>query len=117
MLTCAPLSSVDWTFYNEKQIERYVGSLYYPKRGQIKVGSLGFRPADTQITDEGLHHLSALTDVEVLVLQGSCISDEGLKHLEGLKSLRRLWLACPQVTAEGVERLQKALPNCAIEYR
>jgi len=55
--------------------------------------------------------------VELLVLQGSHISDEGLKHLEGLTSLRRLWLVCPQVTAEGVERLQKALPNCAIEYQ
>ena len=118
VLTCARLDARDWWLGDETEIERYVSSLrLYPKGMQIYVGSLGLRPADTQITDEGLRHLAALTEVELLVLQGSRISDEGLKHLEGLKSLRRLWLVCPQVTAEGVERLQKALPDCAIVYQ
>ena len=118
MLTCAPLDARDWAFFDKTAVlEEYVGSLRSNPGGrQIRLGSLGFRPPDTQITDEGLRHLSALTEVELLVLQGSHISDEGLKHLEGLTNLRKLWLVCPQVTPEGVKKLQTALPKCAI-YR
>ena len=103
VLTCALLASTDWLLGSEAEIEAYA---HYLKR---------YPNPDTQITDQGLRHLSALTEVEVLVLQGSQISDEGLKHLEGLKNLRKLWLVCPQVTAEGVENLQRALPKCTIQ--
>jgi hypothetical protein len=105
VLTRAILASRKWWLRNETAIELYVSYLRLYTNTQI----------DTQITDQGLRHLSALREVEVLVLQGSNISDEGLKHLEGLTSLRKLWLICPRVTPEGVGNLQRALPKCTIQ--
>lgn len=44
------------------------------------------------------------------------ISDDGLKHLSGLKNCESLWLRYAQVTEEGVKELQKALPDCEIQF-
>ncbi len=42
------------------------------------------------------------------------VSEADLSHLEGLTNLRRLYLSPSQVSDAGVEKLQEALPNCAI---
>ena len=70
--------------------------------------------ADTEITDQGLSHLSRLTDLEEFLIHGSRITDEGLEHLHGLTQLKRLWLVRTHVTQSGVRRLRSALPNCRI---
>ncbi len=95
----------------------------------------------TQVTDAGLVHLKALTEIEVLDLTGTQVTDAGLVHLkalknlqgldlsgtqvtdiglEGLKTLSKLQylgLVFTQVTDEGLMKLQQALPNCEIEHQ
>jgi hypothetical protein len=70
-----------------------------------------------RITDDGLKHVGKLTQLTRLRIPGTPISDEGLKHLEGLTKLEHLLLKnVKNVTAGGVAALQKALPNCTIEW-
>ncbi len=69
---------------------------------------------DTEITDRGLAHLSRLTDLEGLVIQGSRITDKGLEYLRKLTNLKHLWLVNTSVSQHGVQRLRAALPNCEI---
>ena len=70
----------------------------------------------TEITDDGLQHLSSLPNLGCLRLDGTRISDDGLKHLSGLANLQELFLEKTQVTDNGVKMLQESLPNCVI-YR
>jgi hypothetical protein len=42
------------------------------------------------------------------------ITDDGLEHLSGLTGLKILSLDGTQVTEDGVKRLQVSLPNCKI---
>ena len=68
----------------------------------------------TNVTDAGLVHLKQLTKLEELVLNGTQITDAGLVHLAGLTKLKLISLP-KQVTDAGIAELQKALPNCTIE--
>ena len=92
----------------------------------------------TQITDVGLDHLKGLNQLHDLYLCSTQITDAGLKHLHGLSQLRllelsdnrvtdaavnylkdmdHLYLLClyrTRITNEGFEKLQSALPQCAI---
>ena len=56
------------------------------------------------------------TDVVRVSLLGQQIEDLGFEHLKELPQLYSLDLSLTQVTDAGVEKLQKALPNCAIDY-
>lgn len=70
-----------------------------------------------QLTDAGLVHLEKLSNLRELSLRGCRqISDAGLIHLVHLSNLRTLDLQQTRVTKAGVERLQKDLPQCAIEH-
>ena len=51
-----------------------------------------------------------------LFLRETHVSDDGLKHLRGFTNLKELHLENTQVTDEGVKKLQKALPDCEIDY-
>jgi hypothetical protein len=68
----------------------------------------------TEITDDGLQHLSSLTNLKCLSLSGTHVSDDGLKHLSGLTNLEYLFLVNTQVTDDGVKMLQESLPECNI---
>jgi hypothetical protein len=70
----------------------------------------------TRISDDGLKHLSGLTNLVWLALDGTDITDDGLKHLSSLTNLQRLSLCGTQVTDDGGMMLQESLPNCIIEY-
>jgi len=71
----------------------------------------------TQITDAELaHHLKGLTQLRVLVLNGTKVTDAGLEHLKGLTQLKTLQLWNTKVTDEGVKRLQQALRSCSIRH-
>jgi serine/threonine protein kinase/Leucine-rich repeat (LRR) protein len=72
--------------------------------------------ARTRITDVGVDALSAKTQLERLSLEGLPVSDDALAFLEALKKLRWLSLGDTDVTAEGVARLQRALPECKIDW-
>lgn len=70
----------------------------------------------TQITDAGLEYLKELSQIQVLRLDDTNITDAGLEYLKGLTRLRQLNLGGTKVTDAGVERLQHSLPNCQIYY-
>ena len=44
------------------------------------------------MTDEGLEHLSQLTELDTLSLESTKVTDDGLRHLGGLSKLRMLQL-------------------------
>jgi hypothetical protein len=70
--------------------------------------------SNTQITDQGLHHVSHLPELHFLILDNTQITDEGLARLHNLKRLRSLSLRGTQVTNKGVRRLQEALPQVTV---
>ena len=72
--------------------------------------------SSTKVTDDELVHLKGLTNLQYLNLTGTKVTDAGLEHLKGLTSLKRLDLDGTKVTTKGVNKLQKALPYCAIHH-
>ena len=68
------------------------------------------------MTDDGLLHLKGMTRLTSLSLRGTNLTDAGLVHLEDLTQLNFLSLLDTEVTDTGIAELQKALPNCQIEY-
>ena len=65
---------------------------------------------DTQVTDAGLVHLKALSELQTLRLAHTRVSDAGLLHLEGLTQLKTLDLFRTKITDAGLAHL-KGLPN------
>ena len=66
--------------------------------------------------DEGLANLGGFEDLRTLRISNTQISSAGLKHLAGLASLRKLDLRGSAVADEGINKLQRALPNCKIDW-
>jgi hypothetical protein len=62
---------------------------------------------DTRGTDAGLTHLSGLTCLDQLYLDGSQVTDAGLTNLKGQTNLQRLGLRGTQVTDAGLAHLQE----------
>ena len=75
---------------------------------------LGIR--GTAITDAGLAHLAGTKSLRVLTVTDTEVTDTGLAHLAKAKSLKALDVTNTKVTAEGVAALQKALPDCEITW-
>ncbi len=68
------------------------------------------------ITSDGIRSLAKLRHLIFLQLMGSPCSDADLDHLAALTNLTYLFVRQTKVTAAGVAALQKALPNCKIEW-
>jgi internalin A len=51
-----------------------------------------------------------------LTVSDTKVTDSGLVHLKGLTKLLELDLRKTKVTTAGVADLQKAIPNCKIEW-
>ena len=83
-------------------------------QGMTSLGHLDV--SGTAITNDGLRFLEPLTHLRYLLLNETDISDDGLRYLEPLKSLYTLSLKRSKVTATGIATLQKALPECKIDY-
>jgi hypothetical protein len=64
-----------------------------------------------RITDEGLEHINALSNLEILWVQNTEITDAGLMKLKGLRKMKQLYIENPGVTVEGERRLWRELPN------
>jgi Leucine-rich repeat (LRR) protein len=72
---------------------------------------------ETDISDDGLRYLGPLKSLHTLSLKGTSISDDGLSFLATYHNLNEhLVLSNTKVTATGVATLQKALPDCKIDY-
>ncbi len=79
--------------------------------------SLDFLDVSTsQVTDAGLTHLKRMASLIWIDLSDTQITDAGLTNLKELTRLEYLDLRNTQVTPAGVERLQKAIPDCEIDY-
>jgi len=64
----------------------------------------------TKITDAGLDHLKALTNLEGLDLTATRVTDAGMVQLAKFANLRRLFLRGTHVTAVGIAEIRQALP-------
>jgi formylglycine-generating enzyme required for sulfatase activity len=70
-----------------------------------------------QVTDAGLAAFENCTNVTELHLR-ECVqvTDAGLAHLQACKNLTQVKVRKTKVTAAGIDALQKALPQCKIEW-
>jgi|GEM_PF-6478651 len=68
-------------------------------------------PRHWAISDAGLQHLAALTELESLTLSGPELTDAGLVHLRGLKKLKSLDVNETKITPAGLDELRKHLPE------
>ena len=59
------------------------------------------------VTDDGLRHLTAFREVEILYLLELPITDEGLKHVRKVKGLKRLVIIGCDVSEEGLDRFAR----------
>lgn len=62
-------------------------------------------PSRPNVTDAGLVHIAALTNLQRLNLVNTQVTDAGLRQVAGLTNLRRLDLEGTQVTNAGLEHL------------
>lgn len=56
-----------------------------------------------RITDDGLHHLTRLSNLEVLALNGTNVRGKGLRHITKLRDLTGLTLDNTPLTNDGLE--------------
>jgi len=68
----------------------------------------------TKIDDIGLVHLKSLPNLEYLNLYGTGVSDAGLNHLNSLNKLKKLFLWQSKVSKEGAATLKASLPQLEI---
>ena len=71
-------------------------------------------PGCTRVTDPGLRHLSGLSELEVLWLDGTRVTDTGLHELTGLTKLQAVIVNEGKVTDKGAKQLRQALPHCYV---
>jgi hypothetical protein len=72
--------------------------------------------AGTQITDAGLEHVSKLPKLRGLELGWTAVTDNGINAIAQLKELEWVYLGATGVTVAGARALQKALPECQIDF-
>jgi hypothetical protein len=72
--------------------------------------------SNTKVTDDGLRLLASMPKLTRLYLYDTQVTDAGLKYLETVKQLNSLEIYNTKVTSEGIDKLQRALPNCKIDW-
>jgi Leucine Rich repeat len=70
----------------------------------------------TKITDKALDHLLALPVLQTLYIEGTGLTDMGLATMQKIKGLKLVRLQATKITAKGVADLQRALPDCKVEW-
>jgi Leucine-rich repeat (LRR) protein len=99
----------------------------FTNRGLASVAQLGrlkslwvcARREDTspeRISDDGLVHLKALSNLETLALQHTLVTDAGLEHLEALPRLKAVYLNGSRITERGTISLKKAIPGVTVHW-
>jgi hypothetical protein len=83
-------------------------------RQHPEISSLGV--SKTKLTDNGLRALARHQELSTLDISETPISDAGLAALKSCPKLTFLNARKTKVTAAGVAELQKALPNCVIQW-
>ncbi len=62
--------------------------------------------SNPKVNDAGLEHLKGLSELRVLILNGTRMSDAGLVHLKGLRDLTELYLDQTGVNDGGLKHLE-----------
>jgi hypothetical protein len=70
-----------------------------------------------KLSDANLRHLRQLRSLRHLVLYRTPITDDGLRHLENLTRLEYLRLVDTEVTDAGLRRIKSVLPKCEVEFK
>ncbi|HEY7326946.1 MAG TPA: M56 family metallopeptidase [Gemmataceae bacterium] len=78
--------------------------------------SIGRGPGDKQITDASVDTLTALTNLQVLMLLSTHITDRGAKRLSELPKLKMLWLHTSSISEQEREELKKRRPNLKVYF-
>ena len=66
---------------------------------------------------EGLKHISKLSSLEFLWLNGTSATDDEVQILATLTKLKDFYVRGQNLTQSGIDRLKKALPNCSIAWQ
>jgi hypothetical protein len=96
-----------------QEIERVGGVVHKETVGPQWLSQWGFRfgrvtfvdLGGTEISDDGLKHLSRLQSLNSLSLNFTGVSDDGLKHVSSLPNLELLQLNETAISNEGLEHL------------
>ena len=70
---------------------------------------------ETQITDAGIQHLTALPSLEFLDIRLTKVTDKGMKYLANIPTLKQVCISGTAITEEGVIEFQAARPDCDVE--
>ena len=70
----------------------------------------------TKISEKGIAHLKASTNLRHINMTQSALSDASVEVLSEFPRLRILNANGTKLTADGVKKLKAALPNCNIEW-
>lgn len=65
--------------------------------------------SDLKMTNDELHYLSNLINLEFLVISGNCIADNDLKYLFVLSNLKTFHTSSGYITNNGIKHLTKLL--------
>lgn len=91
----------------------------FTERHAMAVGQLKLRHLQVhscRVDDSMVRHLAGMERLETLDITHNPITDVGLEELKKVTTLKSLLLQGTQVTAAGVADLQKALPNCDVQW-
>jgi hypothetical protein len=70
----------------------------------------------SSVDDDSMACLAGIGTLEELEIGNAHVTDAGLRQLKGMSRLRRLSFDRTDVTEAGIADLQRALPNCQIDY-
>jgi hypothetical protein len=70
---------------------------------------------ETQVTDAGLAHLTALKQLKMLDLRKTKVTDAGLAQLKGIATLTKLDLRETEVSVGALRGFHKAMPYCSVD--
>ena len=65
----------------------------------------------------GLKHISQLSSLDYLLLNGTSATDDELQVLATLMKLKTFYLRGSNLTQTGIDRLKEALPDCKIDWQ
>lgn len=71
----------------------------------------------TSVADEHLRHLAVLPNLTVLAIGHTAVSDAAIPHLRKMQQLKVLFAEDTQLSQHGLSELERALPECRIQYR
>jgi len=89
-------------------MKRLFGEYYQTRVFQIEVVPPG------KFTDSDCKVITVFKELDWLAASGTDLTDEGLKQLRALSNLGRLDVEGCRITDQAVAKLRRALPNTAI---